>query len=189
MKERALPAQEPVRRTITVGWNVEAAFRRFTAQMAAWWPLRTHSVGGLAALRCVFEEKVGGKIYEVARDGSRCEWGTVLLWEPPHRVAFTWHPGHDASRATRVELRFTAVAAGTRLDLTHSGWEVLGDEAAKARKGYRFGWLVVLHIWADRRRAPVVLLSNAILFVADPLVRRLRRARAARARAAHSGVD
>jgi hypothetical protein len=90
-----------------------------------------------------------------------------------------------------VELRFTPLARGTRLDLTHSGWEALGGDAGKARKSYHYGWLVVLHIWADRRFAPVVLLSNVVLFVANPILRRWNRARlreqAARAAQADKG--
>jgi hypothetical protein len=35
----------PLRKSITVGWSPEAAFRRFTAEIASWWPLRSHSVG------------------------------------------------------------------------------------------------------------------------------------------------
>ncbi|MGH7470323.1 MAG: SRPBCC domain-containing protein, partial [Longimicrobiales bacterium] len=137
---------EPVRRSVTVSWNVASAFQRFTAQIASWWPLRSHSVSGEQAVSCVFEQHVGGKIYEVARDGARSEWGTVLVWDPPGRVEFTWHPGSGPEVASRVELRFSAVAGGTRLDLTHTGWEVFGRNAQKMRRGYNVGWVYVLNL-------------------------------------------
>jgi hypothetical protein len=75
----------PLRKSITVPWTREAAFRRFTEQISEWWPLTTHSVGGKRAERVVFEERVGGRIYEVVRGGEEHTWGTVTRWEPPAR--------------------------------------------------------------------------------------------------------
>ncbi len=173
--ERIREALEPLRKSITVPWGVEAAFRRFTAEMAKWWPLRSHSVAGEKALSCVFEGHVGGKIYEVSRDGGRFEWGTVLAWEPPHRVEFTWHPGENSSTAQRVELRFSAAADGTRLDLTQSGWENSGRDPKRLRRAYGIGWAYVLRIWAGQRRAPIVLLVDVMVAAIRPLVRLRRR--------------
>lgn len=151
----------PVRRSIVVDGDPTVAFRRFTAEFGAWWPIRTHSVGGERTVTAVFEERVGGSIYEVFRDGGRAVWGTVLEWEPPARVVFTWHPGRPPETAGRVELRFTAEpgAARTRLELTHSGWENFGPRARIARRGYGLGWRYVLDIWAGRRSATVRVLD------------------------------
>ena len=63
--------------------------------------------------RAILEPKAGGRWYEVGTDGSECEWGTVLVWEPPHRLVLTWQIdgdwGYDPdpSHASRVEVRFT----------------------------------------------------------------------------------
>ena len=38
----------------------------------------------------VLEGRVGGGWYELGEDGSRCEWGKVLVWDPPRRVVITW---------------------------------------------------------------------------------------------------
>ena len=40
--KRSLP---PLVKTITVPLSVEHAFRRFTAEIATWWPLDTHPEG------------------------------------------------------------------------------------------------------------------------------------------------
>ena len=45
-------------------------------------------------------------MYEIAADGKRNEWGTVLVWEPPARIVMTWAPGEDKSVLTEVEIRF-----------------------------------------------------------------------------------
>lgn len=176
----APPALAPLQKSITVPWDVEAAFRRFTAEMTSWWPLRTHSVGQAQAQRCVFEGRVGGRIFEELYDGRRFEWGTVLAWDPPRHVAFTWYPDETPSADQRVDLRFAAADGGTRLDLTHTGWEHFGEKAARVRRGYGLGWGYVLLLWAGRRRAPLVVALDVITAVAGPFIRwRRRRAVAA----------
>ncbi len=86
------------------------------------------------------EARVGGKIAERTRDGKTHIWGTVLVWEAPERLVFTWHPGREESTAQQVEVRFTPSAGGSTVSLTHTGWEVLGDVAAETRDGYDSGW-------------------------------------------------
>jgi len=161
MTERMRRPQPPVVKSVEVAWTPEAAFRRFTAEIATWWPLRTHSVAGARARSVVFESHVGGRIYEIAADGATSMWGTVLAWEPPHRVAFSFHPGRGEEMAQPVEVRFVATAAGTRLELTHAGWEKLGRLAPFARRGYTVGWAYVLDLWAARR-GPLVVVTRGL---------------------------
>ena len=118
----------------------EHAFRVFTEEMGAWWPLWMHSVGGKNAKTCLLEGRVGGRLYERHRDGAESPWGTVTAWEPPHRVAFSWHPGDDESKSGDVEVRFVAVDGGTRVELEHRGFARLGSMARKAFHGYNVGW-------------------------------------------------
>lgn len=134
----------PLRKSVTVRWSPEAAFRRFTDEIATWWPRRTHSVGGEAAENVIFEPRVGGRIYEVMRDGRTAVWGTVLEFEPPRRVAFSWHPGREPDTAQTVEVTFAAAGDGTLVELVHTGWEKLGDEALEMRERYDGGWTFVL---------------------------------------------
>jgi uncharacterized protein YndB with AHSA1/START domain len=148
-----------VHRSITVDWDQAEAFRRFTDRFGSWWPIRTHSVGGEETLTAVFEGRVGGQIYEVRKDGSRSQWGTVLAWEPPSRVIFTWHPGREPATAGEVELRFVQEGSRTRLELTHGKWDNFGKRARLARRGYRLGGRYVLDIWAGRRSATVRVLD------------------------------
>ena len=163
----------PLQKSITVEGDPETAFRRFTAEMASWWPLRTHSVGEERAETCVFEGRVGGRIYEVLRGGEESLWGTVTAWEPPRRVAFTWHPGRAPSTEQQVEVCFAAVGHGTRLELTHSGWDSLGPRARRMRAGYRLGWAYVLALWAGRRSSFTVLSVGVLGWVVG-LALRLR---------------
>jgi uncharacterized protein YndB with AHSA1/START domain len=151
----------PIERSIDVSWKPEEAFRRFTGGFASWWPTSTHSIGGSRVKRVSFECEVGGRIYEELQDGRRFQWGRVTAWEPPGRVAFTWHPSRDESVAQDVEVRFLSEGTGTRVVLTSSGWEKLGAKARRARKGYSLGWAGILSVFAGKT-APSVLLFAAI---------------------------
>jgi len=138
----------PVRKSITVPWKPAVAFRRFTDGIAQWWPLTSHGVSGSAEAGVTFEGRVGGRIYETAPDGTEHLWGTVTEWDPPRRVAFTWHPGRPVDTRQEVEVTFQPVGEGSRLDLVHVGWEHLGERAAGIRANYDTGWDLVLGRYA-----------------------------------------
>jgi uncharacterized protein YndB with AHSA1/START domain len=144
-----LTSVEPVRKAVTVPATPQRAFELFTAHIQEWWPLRTHSVGGEDAVGVAFGEGVGGAIVETLADGSTSVWGTVTDWEPPHRVAFAWHPGRSEADATRVEVTFAQDGPGsTVVRVVHSGWEGRPDGAA-AREGYESGWNPVIGSFAE----------------------------------------
>jgi uncharacterized protein YndB with AHSA1/START domain len=141
-----LASIEPVVKTVTVACTPEEAFRYFTADFSMWWPAATHSVVAYASefkdqpTAVVFEPSVSGRIFERARSGEEHIWGTVLAWEPPARVAFSFHPGRDEQEAQTVEITFSAVPEGAKVVLTHSGWEKLSANAQKSRDSYQQGW-------------------------------------------------
>ena len=141
---------DPIRRTVSVSWTADAAFRRFTDDFAAWWPRASHSIGGKQVARIVFECRVGGQIVEELADGRRFLWGTVTAFDRPNRVAFTWHPSMESEQAQDVEVRFTPEGDGTLVELISTGWERLGPNASKMRKGYNIGWGSVLDAYAGQ---------------------------------------
>ncbi len=139
---------EPVRKSLIVPATPQRAFELFTAHMHEWWPLATHSVGAEDAVSILFGAGVGAEIVETMADGATSVWGAVTDWEPPHRVAFTWHAGTPATEATRVEVTFTSDAPGsTEVLLVHSGWERRPDSAS-ARDNYDSGWEPVVRSFA-----------------------------------------
>jgi uncharacterized protein YndB with AHSA1/START domain len=139
------PYLEPVRKSVTVPLALDAAFHHFVHRLGSWWPLANgHSIFGERTRTCAIEPRVGGAIFEESTAGERGLWGRILHWDPPHRVEFTWFPGRAEDTAQTVELRFTAVDSGTRLDLEHRGWQHFGAEAAAIREQYDGGWGYVL---------------------------------------------
>lgn len=143
--EPIAPYLEPLIKTITVKRSVADAFAVFTRDFGRWWPLAEgFCVSGPRVASCTFEGRAGGAIFETAADGARVPWGGVLAWDPPARVAFTWHPGRDAAVAQEVEVTFTQDGDGTRVTLVHRDWQKLGADAAQARDSYEKGWGRVL---------------------------------------------
>jgi Activator of Hsp90 ATPase homolog 1-like protein len=67
-----------------------------------------------------------------------------LVWEPFGKVAFTWYPGRTPDTAQEVTVVFREISGGTQVELVHTGWEMLGDEAQTGRESYDFGWDFVL---------------------------------------------
>ena len=144
-----LTSVEPVRKSVTVPAAPQRAFELFTAHIQEWWPLKTHSVGIEHAVGIAFGESAGGAITETLADGTTSVWGTITGWEPPHRVAFTWHPGTAQAEATRVEVTFTPDGPGsTVVRLVHSGWEHRPD-GPSAREEYHSGWDLVIGHFAQ----------------------------------------
>lgn len=142
---------QAIQRHVEVTADPARAFRLFTADIGSWWPTQTHSLaaGEEQAVRSVvFEERTGGRVYEVAADGTEDPWATVLAWEPPTRLVLAWKPSHRDEPPTEVEVRFTATDSGTRVNLEHRGWERLGSAASERAESYPDGWVLVLSRFA-----------------------------------------
>jgi uncharacterized protein YciI len=133
----------PIRREILVEADPAAAFEVFTGGIGRWWPLDGKDAT-VAFTESSMGSFAGGQIIERSADGETAVWGTVTRWEPPEAVAFSWHPGQPAERASHVLVTFAAAEAGqTLVRLEHAGWEAFADPAA-ARAEYDHGWPMVL---------------------------------------------
>lgn len=145
----------PLTGTITVSVPVEQAFATFTGAMDTWWP-RMYHIGQAEMAEAVLEPRPGGRWYERGVDGSECDWGRVLAWEPPRRLVVTWQINGawqydpDPEHASEIEIRFTADGPGqTTVELEHrllerlAGGQAIGDTI---RSGG--GWTAVLELFA-----------------------------------------
>jgi uncharacterized protein YndB with AHSA1/START domain len=113
-----------VRKVVDVQAPPAVAWRVFTEKMGTWWPLATHKIGKATAVDAVIEPRVGGRWYERGEDGSTCDWGRVLSWEPHTRLVLSWEISgdwqHDPNLKTEVEVRFIAEGKDrTRVELEH----------------------------------------------------------------------
>ena len=140
-----------VRQSVVVETSPERAFFVFTQGMTSWWPVDSHSIGDGPMAEAVIEPRTGGRWYERADDGTECDWGRVLAWEPPRRVVLEWQLdadyGFDPEVHTELEVRFTPDGAhGTRVDLEHRGLDAYGARTAEMREGFGSdgGWAGLL---------------------------------------------
>ena len=151
----------PVRQQIVVNAPLERAFRVFTEQMDRIKP-REHNMLAVDIEETVFEPRAGGRIYDRGTDGSECEWASVLAYEPPDRIVFSWNIDPrwqvepDPERRSEVEVRFIAEAPDrTRVELEHrhlerhgNGWEGVRDGVASPD-----GWPLYLQRYGELANA------------------------------------
>jgi uncharacterized protein YndB with AHSA1/START domain len=159
MKAAKLDKADPetaVRKTVVVQAPQAHVFKVFVERHGAWWPLQSHHIGAQPAETAIIEPRAGGRWFERAGDGSECQWGEVLVWEPPHRVVLRWGIGadwkYDLALKTEVELRFVAESPHrTRVELEHRHLERYGDQAAamRARFDSEGGWAGILQRFAQ----------------------------------------
>ena len=139
---------DAVEKSVFVPLPPSRAFTLFTENMSDWWPMETHSISAndqsAVPHTVAFEPKLGGRVLETCADGEIRPWATITDWQPGARFVLSWYVGRTPAEATTVDVRFEPEANGTRLLLTHSGFEILGDKAEQNRNGYDGGWNGVL---------------------------------------------
>jgi uncharacterized protein YndB with AHSA1/START domain len=128
-----------VRKVSMVAAPPVVAWRVFTERMGTWWPLAVYKIGKVNAVDAVIEPRVGGRWYERGDDGSTCDWGSVLVWEPPSRLVLSWDVSadwqYDPELKTEIEIRFIAVGEdGTRVELEHRKLDRYGARRDEMRR-------------------------------------------------------
>lgn len=141
---------EPLVRTIEVPCSQKNAFDVFLEKMDTWWPMGKFTVSAMAgqpARAIRVEPRVGGQIVEIGGDGTEVVWGTILSLERHSRLTMDFHiprPGDVVTTRPLLELDFAALGpTQTRVTLTQSNFEALGDLGASVRGGYDFGWKMI----------------------------------------------
>lgn len=148
-------APAPVRKSLTVKASPDRAFQVFAGGMGDWW-LKSHSLTRAGQVAVTIEPRVGGRWYETGADGQTCDWGRVLVWEPPSRLVLIWALNADWTTdpliETEVEVTFTPEGTGTRVTLEHRKLENYGLRANEtaAVLGSPNGWGGLLQAFATR---------------------------------------
>jgi uncharacterized protein YndB with AHSA1/START domain len=154
MSQTPIITPAPIRRSVEVKVPPARAFAIFTAEASRWW-LKSHSISATKSpiKDVVIEPRAGGRWYERGEDGSECDWGQVLAWEPPSRLLLAWQINadfkYDPSLLTEVELRFTPTGSGTLVELEHRLIERMGERGAGMRDAFTRGWGLLLESFAQ----------------------------------------
>jgi hypothetical protein len=109
---------------VPVACPTDAAFRVFTEATGTWWP-PGHTTGEPGS-RIAIEPFVGGRFFERNAAREEIEWGRVLHWERPRRLAYTWHLRADRADATEIWITLEPDAGGWRLEIEHRGSTIGG---------------------------------------------------------------
>jgi len=142
----------PVTKTLTVNAAQAHTFDVFTSGIDRWWP-KSHGIGATPVVKSVIEPRAGGRWYTVHQDGSEVVVGHMQVWEPPHRIVFSWEVNAswkpDPSVASEVEVTFVAESANvTRVLLEHRNFEALGQEGGEKMRGdVNGGWPGLLEMF------------------------------------------
>lgn len=143
-----------VRKTVTVNSSADQAFKVFTEGFDSWWP-RSHKIGEADLKQAIIEGKEGGRWYEIDVDGNECDWGYVLVWDPPRRLVLawqldaTWH--FDPNFLTEVEVRFVPEGEErARVELEHRNLDRYRDAQEQMRSQFdaEGGWAGLLEGYA-----------------------------------------
>lgn len=123
--QAASSEETTVRKSVTVSAPIDHAFFTFTEQLSSWWP-RQYTWSGDALKYIRIQPFEDGHCTEIGPNDFQCDWGRVLIWEPPSRIVFTWQinpqriPEPDPVKASEVEVRFIAENQEmTRVELEH----------------------------------------------------------------------
>jgi uncharacterized protein YndB with AHSA1/START domain len=159
-----------VRSEVVVEAPADRAFRVFTEKMETWWPA-SHHIGKVPFRTIVLDRRANGRWAEIGDDGSECDWGRVLVWDPPKRVVLGWQLTadwhYDANFVTEVEINFTPMDAGkTRVALEHRNLERFGKNAEAFAKSISSegGWPLILNSFAAiaAERNPVTAAASKV---------------------------
>lgn len=140
----------PIKRELSVKTSAARAFAIFTDGIDSWWP-RQHHIGKSPMKRTLIEPREGGRWYSIGEDGSECDVGRVLTWDPPHRLVLSWNITaewvFDPSFVTEIEVRFSQTAPKeTAVTFEHRLLERYGAPAREMRERMNApeGWHVAL---------------------------------------------
>ncbi|MFG5383489.1 SRPBCC family protein [Yoonia sp. R2-816] len=150
---------DPINKSVTVPLTPAEAFALFTDGIDKWWPGQTHSVSASqkkTPKKVHFDTHKDGKITELTEDGETHIWGTILAYDPGKYLAFTWFPGKTEDEATVVTVSFQQTETGTQCDLTHGGFDILGDLADAVSTSYLTGWDLVLGSYCTAAKQPAL---------------------------------
>ena len=130
-----------IRKAVSVETPQAVAWRVFTEKMGTGWPLAYYKIGKANAVDAVIEPQVGGRWFERGNDGSTCQWGSVLVWEPNSRLVLSWDINadwqYDPTLKTEIEIRFNADGADrTRVELEHRHLDRYGTRRDEMRRIY-----------------------------------------------------
>ncbi|WP_373049170.1 SRPBCC family protein [Vulgatibacter sp.] len=140
------PEIAPIRRKAKVDLPIAQVFSLWTDSLVLWWP-RAFTWSQEKLERIVIEPHAGGRCFERGPFDFHCDFGRVLVCEPPSLLRFTWQiapdrtPQPDPEKCSEVEVRLAAASpTSTTVAIEHRGFARHGDGGEAYRQGMEQGW-------------------------------------------------
>ena len=138
----------------------ERAFSAFVDEIGDWWRPSVLFQTTPRPGRLSFETGEAGRLIETRDGGKVFEIGRIRLWQPPHRLVFSWRQASfPLDLHTEVEVGFEAVGDETRVSVEHRGFDQTPADSA-ARHG--FPDAVLLMRLAEFWRAQVAAVGESL---------------------------
>lgn len=128
-----------IERAVVVATTPARAFDLWVSRVDLWWP-PGHRVSGEAGGTLRIEPGVDGRFFERTPDGRELDYGRVVAWQPPTLLAYDFFLGGGRDAPTRVEVRFVAAGAGTRVEVRHLPGALPPDRFDATAPRYRASW-------------------------------------------------
>jgi hypothetical protein len=71
-------------------------------------------------------------VLERSPGGLERECGAVTVWNPPAKLELTWNPDGEEGERQTISVEFQEEIKGTKVTLTHHGWQFAGVMVAVA---------------------------------------------------------
>jgi uncharacterized protein YndB with AHSA1/START domain len=151
------PSIKSIKLELSVQVPISEAFWGFITEINSWWP-QEYTWAGNKLIKIAIEPKLNGRCYEIGPHGFQCDWGRVLVWEPPKRILFTWQiapdrvPEPDPEKVSEIEILFKEEKGKTNVTFLHSKFEKHGEKAEFYRNSLSSskGWPYILNCYSDR---------------------------------------
>lgn len=144
-----------LRSTVVVPLTIDHAFALFS-DLDRWWPSE-YTRAPVVDQEIVIEPHAGGFCYERGANGFRCDWGRVLVYEPPRHLVLAWQitaarePRADPEHSSTIDVRLVPDGAQrTRVTLEHRDFDRHGPDTAgyRALMASEDGWPLILGRYA-----------------------------------------
>jgi len=133
----------------------DRAFAVFVDELERWWP-REFTLGRECVDKLGIQPRYGGRFFEMLKDGTRTTFGTVLAFERPSHVVFSWQmradraPEASEGTSSRVDVRFVDREPGTsEILVVHRDFFRHGEdfEAYRNQMAGKKGWPAIIEAY------------------------------------------
>ena len=138
---------------LTVPVTADQAFETFVKEINSWWP-KEYTWAGEVLDKIEIETFKNGRCFERGPHGFECDWGRVIVYDPPNRIVFTWQiapdrvPEPNPEKVSEIEVLFVEKGkTETQVKFEHRNFEKHGDNAESYKQALNSsqGWHYILN--------------------------------------------